>query len=181
MALSSSSPVVAPSPCRFLCPRATTASHDLLSFATTATRRRLLLSTATTTIAAAMAASSSCKVIDSHLHVWATPQQVRKQATRASPVSASWAPGGPRGSSVILLGLFFFFLPVTPTLSVQAKEEYPYFPGQEPTLRGDADFLLEVSQRTSEMPHSFALEVALEPIRFRVSDHRRPNELCPCS
>lgn len=109
MALSSSSPVVAPSPCRFLCPRATTASHDLLSFATTATRRRLLLSTATTTIAAAMAASSSCKVIDSHLHVWATPQQVRKQATRASPVSASWAPGGPRGSSVILLGLFFFF------------------------------------------------------------------------
>lgn len=51
---------------------------------------------------------------------------------------------------------------MTPTLSVQAKEEYPYFPGQEPTLRGDADFLLEVSQRTSEMPHSFALEVALE-------------------
>uniref|UniRef100_A0A804UMD5 Amidohydrolase-related domain-containing protein n=1 Tax=Zea mays TaxID=4577 RepID=A0A804UMD5_MAIZE len=97
MALSSSSPVVAP--CRFLCPRATTASRDILSFATTATRRRLLLSTATTTIAAAMAASSSCKVIDSHLHVWATPQQ--------------------------------------------AKEEYPYFPGQEPTLRGDADFLLE--------------------------------------
>lgn len=84
----------------FLSPIATIASRDLLSFATAATRRRLLLSTTTTTIAAAMAASaSSCKVIDSHLHVWATPQQ--------------------------------------------AKEEYPYFPGQEPTLRGDDDFLLE--------------------------------------
>jgi hypothetical protein len=35
---------------------------------------------------------------------------------------------------------------VTPTLSAQAKEEYPYFPGLEPTLRGDDDFLLEVSQ-----------------------------------
>ena len=32
------------------------------------------------------------------------------------------------------------------TLSPQAKEGYPYFPGQEATLRGDADFLLEVSE-----------------------------------
>ncbi|XP_073156332.1 uncharacterized protein [Henckelia pumila] len=39
------------------------------------------------------------KVIDSHLHVWASPQQ--------------------------------------------AAEKYPYFPGQEPTLTGHADFLLE--------------------------------------
>ncbi|KZV42672.1 hypothetical protein F511_25155 [Dorcoceras hygrometricum] len=39
------------------------------------------------------------KVIDSHLHVWASPQQ--------------------------------------------AAEKYPYFPGQEPTLTGHVDFLLE--------------------------------------
>ncbi|XP_066347076.1 uncharacterized protein [Miscanthus floridulus] len=99
MALSSSSPVVVVAPCKFLFPIATIASRDLLSFATTATRRRLLLSTATTIAAAMASSSSSCKVIDSHLHVWATPQQ--------------------------------------------AKEEYPYFPGQEPTLRGDDDFLLK--------------------------------------
>ncbi|OAY68331.1 4-sulfomuconolactone hydrolase [Ananas comosus] len=43
--------------------------------------------------------SSSFKVIDSHLHVWATPQE--------------------------------------------AVEKYPYFPGNEPSLRGDVDFLLE--------------------------------------
>ncbi|KAJ4814726.1 4-sulfomuconolactone hydrolase [Rhynchospora pubera] len=43
--------------------------------------------------------SPSFTVFDSHLHVWATPDQ--------------------------------------------ASEKYPYFPGQEPTLRGDVDFLLE--------------------------------------
>ncbi|PAN37842.1 hypothetical protein PAHAL_7G127300 [Panicum hallii] len=102
---SSSSPAAAP--CRFLSPLATAASRALLSSPTPTTRRRLLLSTTTTTIAAAMAASSQsegsasspCKVLDSHLHVWASSQQ--------------------------------------------AKEGYPYFPGQEATLRGDADFLLE--------------------------------------
>ncbi|CAN6227886.1 unnamed protein product [Urochloa humidicola] len=107
MASSSSS---AAAPCRrFLCPLAATASRALLSSsqAPPPTRRRLLLSTTTATIAASMAASSqrdvsaasSCKVVDSHLHVWASPQQ--------------------------------------------AKEGFSYFPGQEPTLRGDADFLLE--------------------------------------
>ncbi|XP_065862539.1 uncharacterized protein [Euphorbia lathyris] len=43
--------------------------------------------------------SSSIKIIDSHLHVWASPQQ--------------------------------------------AADKYPYFPGQEPTLPGDLDFLLQ--------------------------------------
>nr|CAB3495382.1 unnamed protein product [Digitaria exilis] len=47
----------------------------------------------------AAVSAPTCKVIDSHLHVWATPQQ--------------------------------------------AKEEYPYFPGLEPTLRGDDDLLLQ--------------------------------------
>ncbi|KNA25617.1 hypothetical protein SOVF_004850 [Spinacia oleracea] len=42
---------------------------------------------------------SPAKVIDSHLHVWASPQE--------------------------------------------AAEKYPYFPGQEPTLAGHADFLFE--------------------------------------
>ncbi|KAK2993579.1 hypothetical protein RJ640_030886 [Escallonia rubra] len=41
----------------------------------------------------------STKIIDSHLHVWASPQQ--------------------------------------------AADKYPYFPGQEPTLPGDVNFLLE--------------------------------------
>ncbi|WVZ85375.1 hypothetical protein U9M48_032312 [Paspalum notatum var. saurae] len=108
---SSSSPVAAAAAaaaaCRFLSPLAT-ASRALHSSPTPPTsRRRLLLST---TIATGMAASSQsegsvagaaspCKVIDSHLHVWASPQQ--------------------------------------------AKEGYPYFPGQEAMLRGDSDFLLE--------------------------------------
>ncbi|KAG8064308.1 hypothetical protein GUJ93_ZPchr0004g40296 [Zizania palustris] len=95
--------------CRFLCPShspspiATTSllshSHSPAAAAAT-TRRRLLLSPAT--IAAAMAGSAAGKaavVVDSHLHVWASPQQ--------------------------------------------AAAEYPYFPGQQPSLRGDADFLLE--------------------------------------
>jgi hypothetical protein len=72
-------------PGAFLSPVATITSRDLLSFATTATRRRLHLST-TTTIATAMASSASpCKVIDSHLHVWATPQQVRKAGNGREP------------------------------------------------------------------------------------------------
>ncbi|KAM0865679.1 hypothetical protein ACQ4PT_043115 [Festuca glaucescens] len=105
MAASSSA---ARAPCRFLSPLATTSSRTLLSPTppTAATsRRRLLLSSTTSTIcAAAMAASSkagsnSFKVVDSHLHVWASP--------------------------------------------LQAAGEYPFFPGQEATLRGDVDFLLE--------------------------------------
>ncbi|GJN27808.1 hypothetical protein PR202_gb15860 [Eleusine coracana subsp. coracana] len=92
-------------PCRFfLSPLAAATSRALLSSATPTTRRRLLLSGTTFIAAAAMSAASgsasSCKIIDSHLHVWASPQQV--------------------------------------------KEGYAYFPGQETTLRGDADFLLEV-------------------------------------
>ncbi|KAL5213845.1 hypothetical protein ABZP36_002997 [Zizania latifolia] len=94
--------------CSFLCPSPfPIATTSLLSLshsptpaaAATTTRRRLLLSPAT--IAAAMAGSAAGKavVVDSHLHVWASPQQ--------------------------------------------AAEEYPYFPGQQPSLRGDADFLLE--------------------------------------
>ncbi|XP_057777020.1 uncharacterized protein LOC130995665 isoform X2 [Salvia miltiorrhiza] len=54
-------------------------------------RRRSQMATA--------AFSNSPKVIDSHLHVWASPQQ--------------------------------------------AAEKYPYFPGQEPTLPGHVEFLLE--------------------------------------
>ncbi|XP_042057279.1 4-sulfomuconolactone hydrolase-like [Salvia splendens] len=50
-------------------------------------------------MAAATASSDHPKIIDSHLHVWASPQQ--------------------------------------------AAEKYPYFPGQEPTLPGHVEFLLE--------------------------------------
>ncbi|GJN03118.1 hypothetical protein PR202_ga20527 [Eleusine coracana subsp. coracana] len=99
-------------PCRFfLSPLATAASRALLSSAIPTTRRRLLLSGTTSIVAAAMSvasgSASSCKIIDSHLHVWASPQQV--------------------------------------------KEGYPYFPGQETTLRGDADFLLEVYVKYSAL------------------------------
>ncbi|KAL6874375.1 hypothetical protein ACP4OV_013395 [Aristida adscensionis] len=103
MMAAASSSAAAAAPGRFLSPLAAAdaASRALLSPASPATRRRLLLSA---TLAAAMSAASgtegpSCKVVDSHLHVWASPQQ--------------------------------------------AAAEYPYFPGQEATLRGDADFLLE--------------------------------------
>ncbi|KAM3353717.1 hypothetical protein ACQJBY_024713 [Aegilops geniculata] len=102
--MASSSAAVAP--CRFLSPLVT-ASRTLLSSilpTPATTRRRLLLSSTTAICAAAMAASGKansapCKVVDSHLHVWASP--------------------------------------------LQAAEGYPFFPGQEPTLRGDVDFLLE--------------------------------------
>ncbi|KAF7039446.1 hypothetical protein CFC21_049441 [Triticum aestivum] len=93
-------------PCRFLSPLATTSRTLLSSILPTpaTTRRRPLLSSTTAICAAAMAASgkagpASCKVVDSHLHVWASP--------------------------------------------LQAAEGYPFSPGQEPTLRGDVDFLLE--------------------------------------
>jgi hypothetical protein len=43
-------------------------------------------------------------------------------------------------------GMFNFGFPeVMWFCVVQAAEKYPYFPGQEATLRGDVDFLLEVS------------------------------------
>ncbi|KAL1565331.1 4-sulfomuconolactone hydrolase-like [Salvia divinorum] len=51
----------------------------------------------------ATAFSDPPKIIDSHLHVWASPQQ--------------------------------------------AAEKYPYFPGQEPTLPGHAEFLLECMEQ----------------------------------
>jgi hypothetical protein len=46
-------------------------------------------------------------------------------------------------------GMFNFGFPeVMWFCVVQAAEKYPYFPGQEATLRGDVDFLLEVSVST---------------------------------
>uniref|UniRef100_A0A0E0P8D5 Amidohydrolase-related domain-containing protein n=1 Tax=Oryza rufipogon TaxID=4529 RepID=A0A0E0P8D5_ORYRU len=104
--------------CRFLyssssSPIATT-SPLLSPTPSAATRRKLLLSSTCGTIASAAAASamegqgapaapggkgSAIVVVDSHLHVWASPQQ--------------------------------------------AAERYPYFPGQEPPIRGDVDLLLQ--------------------------------------
>uniref|UniRef100_M1A2S1 Aminocarboxymuconate-semialdehyde decarboxylase n=1 Tax=Solanum tuberosum TaxID=4113 RepID=M1A2S1_SOLTU len=51
----------------------------------------------------AVAGEGQPQVIDSHLHVWASPQE--------------------------------------------AAEKYPYFPGQEPSLTGNAEFLLEVPRK----------------------------------
>ncbi|TQE05042.1 hypothetical protein C1H46_009334 [Malus baccata] len=67
-------------------------------FAHISTKTRLIASASAA--AASMASTASKpKIIDSHLHVWASPQE--------------------------------------------AADKYPYFPGQEPTLPGDVDFLLQ--------------------------------------
>ncbi|KAJ8759222.1 hypothetical protein K2173_006682 [Erythroxylum novogranatense] len=60
--------------------------------------RKPRIQVSSTTMATGSSASS-VKIIDSHLHVWASPQE--------------------------------------------AAERHPYFPGQEPTLNGHVDFLLE--------------------------------------
>ena len=57
---------------------------------------------------------------------------------------------------------FGFFLEAMWLWVVQAAEKYPYFPGQEATLRGDVDFLLEVSLTSS----SLFVEVAVVCRRF---------------
>ena len=72
--------------------------------------------------------TSRAKIIDSHLHVWASPQEVTQH----------------------LISYFFFRFPSIATAMltylywVQAKDKYPYFPGNEPTLPGSVDFLLQV-------------------------------------
>ncbi|CAN6548654.1 unnamed protein product [Malus baccata var. baccata] len=67
-------------------------------FAHISTKTRLIASASAA--AASMASTASKpKIIDSHLHVWASPQE--------------------------------------------AADKYPYFPGQEPTLPGDVDILLQ--------------------------------------
>ena len=53
---------------------------------------------------------------------------------------------------------FGFFLEAMWFWVVQAAEKYPYFPGQEATLRGDVDFLLEVSLTSSPL----SVEVAVD-------------------
>eukprot|EP00268_Persea_americana_P050759 TRINITY_DN5546_c0_g1_i1.p1 TRINITY_DN5546_c0_g1~~TRINITY_DN5546_c0_g1_i1.p1 ORF type:complete len:349 (+),score=79.14 TRINITY_DN5546_c0_g1_i1:106-1152(+) len=60
---------------------------------------RSSIPSATKTMSSSDPATTKTKTIDSHLHVWATPQQ--------------------------------------------AATEYPFFPGQVPTLQGDVDFLLK--------------------------------------
>ena len=73
--------------------------------------------------------SQSTKIIDSHLHVWASPQEViLYQRFHLSDFRFLLIKS--RSSS------FFFFL--------KAANEFPYFPGQEPTLPGHVDFLLQV-------------------------------------
>ncbi|KAM7464771.1 hypothetical protein LguiA_032892 [Lonicera macranthoides] len=62
-------------------------------------RRRLRVSVAQMATTQSPTPLSSTKIIDSHLHVWASPQE--------------------------------------------AAEKYPYFPGQEPSLPGHLDFLLQ--------------------------------------
>ncbi|KAL9386667.1 hypothetical protein Peur_019791 [Populus x canadensis] len=82
----------------------TRSSHSYLS--TVSVFKLFTKETPAQVFAARMATSSGAdnktnpaKVIDSHLHVWASPEE--------------------------------------------AAGKYPYFPGQEPTLRGDLDFLLQ--------------------------------------
>lgn len=82
-------------------------SHSSHSYLSTVSVFKLFTKETPTQVSAARMATSSgadnktnpAKVIDSHLHVWASPEE--------------------------------------------AAGKYPYFPGQEPTLRGDLDFLLQ--------------------------------------
>ncbi|KAJ4710785.1 4-sulfomuconolactone hydrolase-like [Melia azedarach] len=60
---------------------------------------------ATTSEAVTKATASETKTIDSHLHIWASPEE--------------------------------------------AADKYPYFPGQEPTLPGNVDFLLQNMEEAS--------------------------------
>ncbi|KAK6241818.1 hypothetical protein SCA6_007207, partial [Theobroma cacao] len=67
--------------------------------------------------------SSKAKTIDSHLHIWASPQEV---------------------NSVLFLPAFGSF-----ALHIVAADMYPFFPGQEPTLPGHLDFLLQCMEEAS--------------------------------
>ncbi|KAG6781388.1 hypothetical protein POTOM_014288 [Populus tomentosa] len=85
----------------------TRSSHSSHSYLSTVSVFKLFTKETPTQVSAARMATGSgadnktnpAKVIDSHLHVWASPEE--------------------------------------------AAGKYPYFPGQEPTLRGDLDFLLQ--------------------------------------
>ena len=84
--------------------------------------------------------SSATKVIDSHLHVWASPHEVILSKVQIlSPF-------------LISAGFFLSFPPLNSNCFVSffKADKYPYFPGQEPTLTGHADFLLQV-----QFVHSF--------------------------
>ena len=91
---------------------------------------------------AAKMASSSTKIIDSHLHVWASPEEVYMPQP---PLNFS-------DSSIRTLIFFFFFCEC---FVLKAAGKYPYFPGQEPTLPGHLQFLLQV-----------CLTRGLTPMRF---------------
>ena len=76
---------------------------------------------------------SQTKIIDSHLHVWAFPQEVKLSHSNNCWNYFSLFLRIARMSESLH---FYFFL--------KAADKYPYFPGQEPTLPGNVDFLLEV-------------------------------------
>ncbi|XP_058103063.1 uncharacterized protein LOC131246719 isoform X3 [Magnolia sinica] len=77
------------------------------------TKKIPILPSATVKMSASIATESSSspsKIIDSHLHVWATPRE--------------------------------------------AADKFPYFPGNEPTLQGDVDFLLKSIQSAAHLTNS---------------------------
>lgn len=87
-------------------------------------------------MAAAAASSGPPKIIDSHLHVWASPQQVCISLILNSQLNPN--------VNFFYFSFFYFFQFPLFVFDVKAAEKYPYFPGQEPTLPGQVEFLLEV-------------------------------------
>ena len=77
--------------------------------------------------------SSQTKIIDSHLHVWASPQEVKPLSKHFRKYYSCFL----EYLEWVKFCFFIFFF-------LKAADKYPYFPGQEPTLPGNVDFLLEV-------------------------------------
>lgn len=80
--------------------------------------------------------SVRAKTIDSHLHIWASPQEVNSSALTCFSLFPLLIVLQ-KGYNILILHSFLF---------IQAADKYPYSPGQNPTLPGHLDFLLQVSK-----------------------------------
>lgn len=89
--------------------------------------------------------STATKVIDSHLHVWASAEEVTNILTFGQPTFFNYILISSRTQNRHVLTGFLFLVPIF----IKAADKYPYFPGQEPTLPGNVDFLLQVRKLTN--------------------------------
>lgn len=112
----------------------------LYSFAAPSVPYRRTQYKASTTKMASANAQGRPKTIDSHLHIWASPQEVKSPLPCTNVSCKTKFRGWDWTNSNTNHAFSFSFL----CLGVQAADKYPYFPGQEPTLPGHLDFLLQV-------------------------------------